>query len=1687
MAIEQKESKRSSRKQAAREAIQSGKITSLLSLLDKGLMEEAIDSDGNTLLHLAVSLDKLPCIELLIENGADFNIRNKTGSTVLDIATSHPNSALSSYFSQLASLNEQLKTGIKKIAEAKPTTNKRSPLKETMYAAIKKRQPAILSKANSMSVVEKTLLNITMNELSTVLQSSQNDDVLVKNLQQFFRLRETFLENTALDYCFLPRDHICHALCYDIAELLCKASDKEDVYDVLLAISKCERRPSHTPKWRDYMGENSLPKNPGAFVRWHGEIHHWEQLLRQAVVNIISDSERSLDTIWLKTDAKNAPPAYDASGKVCGASKPGSLPSPLLAVLKQKGPACRELVDYTIERSTVGTVWKQFENLHKGLVQSSINGKGVSKGTEYVAGESGSEAIAIFFDWWNSLDASKRSQIGALCAYYHSGYSNTILNGNKSIAELLEQMRNPTLSASVSVLTCLDIISKHLKIILEKNINAFEKGVPIKSEPELEHLLTQALAELEKPPRDCVIYDSPLAVHRLLGVKQKSTLVVTKLVTAIEMTHVDTTEAILLNHPDLIKEYFQDKHGNKHSVRELLRTKAASFFMRFIMQNSLDRFKQFIELFPDALNSPINTDGDTLLIFAAFNGKLDILRHLLAQKGINVFATNLDGKMALQCAEEAQHIAIVTQLKTVVPDAFLRLIEAKDINEISRVINTGAFDRLREVSDLFGACFCLQRAGILTQENLRALLINAEELTSLPKSLINMHTVGRLTQESFTTLVTHKHLALCVDDLHRLNLCTQQNITNLLTRAQYSTALWKSFRSLMRYNLKTQNNVSALLIHAQHATDLDRCLLNLFLLGALTQENVTALLAQAPYAAALREGLALLLLWKLHTPIYVTILLTHARHVDYLSQCLTSLAKVRGHGRENIELLLAQAQHLGSINAGLASLQRVGIISSENSMFLLAQAPYAAGLGECLASLEIMNIRTSENIQTLLSKAQDTVELARCFHHLRLSGSLSPETMTGLLAHMQYASDLDQCLAILQTERLLTPDNVATLLTQEQHLTNMAQCLAILKATSILTPENITALLAQLTYAPGIRNCLGWLRWLQGRQMLTSTHFIALLSQAQHLTDIAQCLAILNANKIFTPENVTPFLTQLQYAPGLRNCLDVLHDLQDLRILTSKNFRALLTQAPHATQLAQGLARLNAAGMLTQEQFITLLQQAQCAVGFAQGMISLEQMGTRTQENLTRLQVQTQQHGAGLAQCWASLEAAKILTPRNYTIILSHASHAASASEELSALQTTGLLTQENFNALFGWAWYSPVLKQDRYQAGLGQSLVCLQQASLLTAENRQFLIEQAAHAASVSLGLIYLQQNGILNQTTFTQIIRNVRCLRELNYILFFLQCAKLLTSENFNTLLTQAQRMSELRQTFIRLKETGRRLLTQEDFTAVLTVTFQAPTATTQTAKHSIKQTAVVSPIPSPTAEMKESIAKPQALLSQNRDLFSAALPQVSISPCIAPTRSSAATQDHSDEKPRLTKNRQAKPAWALDRSRTLLATKVDSPSSSSALLAGIALKEKGLTLTEKDQLGNTPLLRAAANGELETVQWLLAHCGAQITEKSNYGNTALLQAARNGKLEMVQWLLCKGGAKITEKNNHNQSALDLASKEEVRAFLKTFKPRIQAPSLSGFFPIADSSSSRPLAPASVAVAGTVGSSALSLSNSS
>ncbi|TPX58543.1 hypothetical protein SpCBS45565_g07958 [Spizellomyces sp. 'palustris'] len=94
-----------------------------------------------------------------------------------------------------------------------------------------------------------------------------------------------------------------------------------------------------------------------------------------------------------------------------------------------------------------------------------------------------------------------------------------------------------------------------------------------------------------------------------------------------------------------------------------------------------------------------------------------------------------------------------------------------------------------------------------------------------------------------------------------------------------------------------------------------------------------------------------------------------------------------------------------------------------------------------------------------------------------------------------------------------------------------------------------------------------------------------------------------------------------------------------------------------------------------------------------------------------------------------------------------------------------------------------------------------------------------------------------------------------------------------------------------------------------------------------------------------------------------------------------------------------------------------------------------------------GNTALHMAAANGEIEVLQYLLPQLTVgDVNIGNSDGSTALHWAALNGKLDCVE-LLLSCGAVATIKNEQGRSPVTVAEQqghlEVVNALLKSYEP--------------------------------------------
>jgi len=92
---------------------------------------------------------------------------------------------------------------------------------------------------------------------------------------------------------------------------------------------------------------------------------------------------------------------------------------------------------------------------------------------------------------------------------------------------------------------------------------------------------------------------------------------------------------------------------------------------------------------------------------------------------------------------------------------------------------------------------------------------------------------------------------------------------------------------------------------------------------------------------------------------------------------------------------------------------------------------------------------------------------------------------------------------------------------------------------------------------------------------------------------------------------------------------------------------------------------------------------------------------------------------------------------------------------------------------------------------------------------------------------------------------------------------------------------------------------------------------------------------------------------------------------------------------------------------------------------------LINQGVDINQRDDNGRTALMFAVVNRHYETMKVLLEH-GADVNATSNKGGTALMGAASAGELRMVQALLDKGADVDARLHETNESAATLAASD-------------------------------------------------------
>ena len=90
----------------------------------------------------------------------------------------------------------------------------------------------------------------------------------------------------------------------------------------------------------------------------------------------------------------------------------------------------------------------------------------------------------------------------------------------------------------------------------------------------------------------------------------------------------------------------------------------------------------------------------------------------------------------------------------------------------------------------------------------------------------------------------------------------------------------------------------------------------------------------------------------------------------------------------------------------------------------------------------------------------------------------------------------------------------------------------------------------------------------------------------------------------------------------------------------------------------------------------------------------------------------------------------------------------------------------------------------------------------------------------------------------------------------------------------------------------------------------------------------------------------------------------------------------------------------------------------------------------VTEKPTDFERDICKAASEGKLSSVQYLVEQCHSDVETKNEYGFTPINNASYNGHLEVVKYLYEKCHAKITD------GTINVARNDTIRKYLQSNK---------------------------------------------
>ena len=111
------------------------------------------------------------------------------------------------------------------------------------------------------------------------------------------------------------------------------------------------------------------------------------------------------------------------------------------------------------------------------------------------------------------------------------------------------------------------------------------------------------------------------------------------------------------------KQQAEQEKIEQKRLSDLQKPQAVTPLLQSILDGNKEAAEKALKEYPDYINIPYASNGNTPLHVAVWNGYTDIVKLLLEQPGIDLYIKNKDGKTALDLAQEKNLTEIVNLLR----------------------------------------------------------------------------------------------------------------------------------------------------------------------------------------------------------------------------------------------------------------------------------------------------------------------------------------------------------------------------------------------------------------------------------------------------------------------------------------------------------------------------------------------------------------------------------------------------------------------------------------------------------------------------------------------------------------------------------------------------------------------------------------------------------------------------------------------------------------------------------------------------------------------------------------------------------------------------------------------------------------------------------------------------------------